>query len=94
MKNLRTLYLSILLLIFVSSQSSGQSFREGSNVGSIGVGLGGSLLASGSFSSSTPALSLQFEHGQWEVGGPGTISLGGYIGYKSYKYSTASLSAI
>ena len=46
----------------------------------------GSDLGSGfSYGSQSPALSLQYEHGLWEVG-PGVISLGGYIGNKTYTY--------
>ena len=29
---------------------------------------------------------LQYEQGMWDVGGPGVISLGGYVGYKGYSY--------
>lgn len=63
-----------------------QSFQKGTNVLSLGVGLGSSLL-SYSGSSQTPAISAQYERGIWNIGGPGVISLGGYVGDKSYKYS-------
>ncbi len=62
-----------------------QEFKTGDNVLSLGLGLGSSIGNSG-YSSQTPGISLQYEHGQWDVGGPGVISLGGYVGFKSFKY--------
>lgn len=88
MKNLLNKIALVFILLFtIHTTLTAQSFREGTNVFSAGIGLGSSLLSSNVFSTSTPALSLQLEHGQWEVGGPGTISLGGYLGVKSYKSS-------
>ncbi len=75
-----------VLLTGLPDSASAQAFKEGDNILSLGLGFGSSL-GGYSYSSTTPAISLQFEHGQWDVGGPGTISLGGYIGFKSYKYS-------
>ena len=34
----------------------------------------------------SPALSLQYEHGMWSAGGPGVISLGGFLAYKTFGY--------
>lgn len=79
-------FIFILFAIIATSTLSAQQFVKGTNVISAGVGLGSSL---GSFSrsSQTPALSLSYEKGVWDIGGPGVISLGGYLGRKSYKYS-------
>lgn len=63
-----------------------QQFVQGANVIGVGVGLGSSL-GSFTYGSQTPALSLQYERGVWDISGPGVISLGGYIGRKSYKSS-------
>lgn len=79
---------SILILTGMGSKSHAQEFKAGDNVLSLGIGLGSSL-GGYSYSSQTPAISIQFEHGQWDVGGPGTISLGGYLGFKSFKYEQA-----
>ena len=68
-----------------------QEFKSGTNVVSLGIGLGSSFGSYG-YSSSTPAISIQFEHGQWDVGGPGTISLGGFVGFKSFKYESFNYS--
>jgi hypothetical protein len=66
-----------------------QEFVKGTNIVSAGIGLGSSIL-SYSGASQSPALSLQYEKGVWDVGGPGVISLGGYGGYKGYSYSGKS----
>ena len=70
----------------IPDHANAQEFKVGDNVLSLGLGLGSSL-GGYSYSSQTPAISIQFEHGQWDVGGPGTISLGGYLGFKSFKYA-------
>ncbi|PJJ54524.1 hypothetical protein CLV45_2865 [Hymenobacter chitinivorans DSM 11115] len=51
----------------------------------LGVGLG---LGYGYYGTlkSTPALSLSVEHGLREGVGPGTIGVGGLVGYKAYHY--------
>jgi len=92
---LKALLSSLLLagIIFLNAdRSSAETFREGSNVISGGLGFGSALAGSLSYGSQSPGLALSFEHGMWEVGGPGAISLGGYLGYKSYKYSVSGVS--
>ena len=71
--------------------SHAQEFQKGTNILSAGIGLGSSIL-SYSGASQTPALSLQYERGVWDIGGPGVISLGGYVGYKGYSYSSGEQS--
>jgi hypothetical protein len=66
-----------------------QPFMKGTNIVSAGIGLGSSIL-SYSGASQTPALSVQYERGVWDIGGPGVVSLGGYAGYKGYSYSGKS----
>ncbi len=75
-----------VLLLFVSVEGNAQQFLKGSNVASVGIGLGSSIL-SYSGASQSPAIDLQYERGVWDMGGPGVISLGGYLGIKTYKYS-------
>jgi hypothetical protein len=83
----------IALVLFIATlfatTTHAQFFEKGTNVISAGVGLGGHF-GSYTYGSQTPGLSLQYEKGVWEVGGPGVISLGGYAGVKSYKYSGSS----
>lgn len=73
-------------LVAAASTLQAQVFQKGTNVLSAGIGLGSSL-GSFSYGSQTPAVSLQYERGIWDIGGPGVISLGGYLGSKSFKYS-------
>ncbi len=77
-----------LVLAFIGSTSlcNAQSFETGTNVVAVGVGLGSSIF-NYSGSSQTPAISISFEHGTFDAGEDGVISLGGYLGTKSYKYS-------
>ncbi|MCC7231902.1 MAG: hypothetical protein IT242_03080 [Bacteroidia bacterium] len=79
----KNIYLLTMALVAFMLSTSAQSFKVGSNVITAGIGLGSSLAGSGTAS---PGIAVQYEHGTWDIGGPGTISLGGYIGYKSYKY--------
>jgi len=73
-----------LALIFWSGFS--QSFEKGTNVISAGVGIGGHYGASGFYSSQSPAIGINYEKGLLEDVGPGIISGGFYIGYKSLTY--------
>ncbi len=75
----------MFLLAFAFQSSNAQEFSIDDNVISAGIGLGGNY---GSFSTSsqTPGLSLQYERGVWGIVGRDVISLGGYLGYKSYTY--------
>lgn len=62
-------------------------FDQGDNRLGVGVGIGGSygIGYSGSGVSETPAIALHFDHGMGDLG-PGKWGLGGFVGYKSYKY--------
>lgn len=80
----------LLLTAFVCATSvHAQFFNKGTNVVSAGVGLGSSF-GSFTYGSQTPGISVQYEKGVWEIGGPGVISLGGYAGRKSFKNSGSS----
>jgi hypothetical protein len=77
--------LAVVLISALPYLSNAQPFQKGTNVISAGIGFGGHY-GIGTYGSQTPGISAQFEHGTWEIGGPGIISLGGYVGIKSYKY--------
>jgi hypothetical protein len=77
--------LMVALLVATVSVVNAQAFEKGTNVVSIGVGLGSSL-SYYSGSNQTPGLSLQYEKGVFPISDIGVISLGGYLGYKSYNY--------
>ncbi|HRH65963.1 MAG TPA: hypothetical protein PLU53_06680 [Bacteroidia bacterium] len=63
------------------------AFDKGSKTIGLSVGFGVSYSYYGSYSSS-PALALTYDHGIVGEVGPGTIGIGGIVGYKSasYKY--------
>lgn len=75
------------LVLAATTVINAQSFSEGDNVLGVGVGIGGNYGVgfSGSGVSQTPAIALHFDHGMGDLG-PGTWGLGGFVGYKTYKY--------
>src|ERR1700744_854736 len=81
----RSFLVAIVFVIAIGAQA--QKYEVGTNMVSAGIGLGSSLIT-GSYGSSTPGFSLQYERGMWDAG-PGVISVGGYVGYKGYKFSDA-----
>ncbi|MGL5889795.1 MAG: hypothetical protein ACRC3B_07915, partial [Bacteroidia bacterium] len=81
MKTLITV-LFLSLASFAGAQSN--PYQVGDNLVSFGIGFGSAW----GYSSArqTPALSLQLEHATADLG-PGFISVGGYLGYKGYRYT-------
>lgn len=83
----KTIYsLSIAVMaVFAVNTVSAQEFNKGTNVINAGIGIGGNFYYGG-FGSGSAGLGLNasYERGIWEVGGPGVISLGGYLGTTSY----------
>jgi len=89
---MKKLAFALLLAFMVSASSTkAQSFQKGDNVIAVGVGFGSTLLSSSSGSQS-PAISLSFEHATFDAGDDGLISLGAYLGTKSYKFSGSGFS--
>ena len=83
---MKKILISLFVGVTMCSTASAQSFVKGTNVLAAGIGFGGSF-GSFTYGSQSPGISVQYEKGIWEVGGPGVISLGGYAGTKGYKYS-------
>ncbi len=79
-------FIVLLATLFTANAVHAQAFEQGTSVASVGIGFGSTIL-NYSGASQTPAISLQYEKGVWDIGGPGVISLGGYAGFKGYKYS-------
>ncbi len=77
----------ILLAIFTAAAAQAQPFQKGTTTANVGVGLGTAL---GGLGKARPAISASIDHGVWDVGGPGIISLGGYVGNTGYKYTSGS----
>ncbi|HRE52896.1 MAG TPA: hypothetical protein PK339_15855 [Flavitalea sp.] len=74
----------ILALAVTAMGAKAQVFEKGTNMVNVGVGFGTAL---GGLGTARPAISASYEHGLWDIGGPGVISLGGYIGNTGYKYN-------
>lgn len=87
MKKHLTILMGFLLLATIAAQA--QAFEKGSKVIAAGVGIGSSLGSSAY--SSTPGISIQYEQGIWEAGGPGVVSLGGYVGFKNFGHESSFL---
>lgn len=66
----------------IQPQSSGYYFGKGSNLISLGVGLGGYYNYWGGGYYQTPNFVISYENGTFGNVGPGTISLGGLFAYK------------
>jgi hypothetical protein len=77
----------VVISFFSAVRVHAQAFEAGTNVVSAGIGLGSSL--DGYNGTQGIGLSATYERGIWEAG-PGIISLGAYIGYKTYTYSGVS----
>ena len=84
MKKVLFLFFVVLVALSVSAQSD--KFSVGTNVISGGIGVGSSIASGYTYGSENLGLNLQYERGLWEAG-PGVISLGGYLGHKSYVYN-------
>ncbi|MDA3614549.1 hypothetical protein [Polluticaenibacter yanchengensis] len=76
-------FLTLLLATSVATVKA-QVVEKGTNMINAGIGIGGNY-GGWSNTSSIPQISASFERGMWEIGGPGVITLGGYIGHKGYK---------
>ena len=81
---MKKLSILVICIMVVLSTANAQPFHVKSNVIGIGIGFGSAL---GSFSrtSQAPSISALYERGVWNVRGVDVISLGGYIGYKSFR---------
>ena len=79
------LALAAVLVFTHVSHSQNAPVQLGTNVASLGLGIGGHY-GSYTTSSRSPGISLQLDHGFWEAG-PGVVTLGAYIGTKTLKYN-------
>jgi hypothetical protein len=83
--------ISSVISLHVKAQSKGSSddsYQVGTNVISAGFGIGSSIGNGFTYGTQSPGFNLQFEHGFWEAG-PGVVSLGAYVGFKSFSDGTS-----
>ncbi|GAA3923620.1 hypothetical protein [Hymenobacter algoricola] len=71
----------------VVPNATGELFEKGTTMVNLGVGLGLGYAGYYGTLKSTPALSVSAERGVLDGVGPGTIGIGGLIGYKAYHYN-------
>ena len=84
----KVIFVIAVLLVTVTAQ--GQQFNKGTTAINVGLGLGTAL---GGLGKARPAISASVDRGVWGVGGPGVVSLGGYLGNTGYKYSDGGYDA-
>ncbi len=85
---MKKIYAVIAFLCFAAvTQVNAQAFEKGTSALNLGIGIGGSY-GGGAGITSLPQFNASFEKGIWEIGGPGVVSLGGFLGYKSYKFDS------
>ena len=83
-----TIKLLLFACTFTPALLQAQAFDVDSKAINIGIGIGGNY-GVWHGGSSIPQINVSFEKGMWETGGPGVVSLGGFVGHKSFKYSSA-----
>lgn len=79
-----------LMAVIIAFTAQAQQFQIGTTTVNAGIGLGTAL---GGLGKARPAISMSVDHGLWDIGGPGVISLGGYIGNTGYKYTDLGYTA-
>lgn len=80
----------ILMAVVMATLANAQPFQKGTTAVNAGIGLGTAL---GGLGTARPAISASLDRGIWELGGPGVISLGGYVGNTGYKYTDMGYTA-
>ena len=85
MKSIFKVFVLTAVTLITAHSVSAQEFGKGTNVINAGIGLGGNFYSAGlGTSSQSLGVSASYERGIWETGDFGIVSLGGYLGYKSY----------
>ena len=82
---MKTYFLLAFAFLLCAGVLQGQSFEKGTNVIALGITFG-SAYGDYSYSAQSPGFGAQYEKGIWDAG-PGVISLGGYLGSKTYRNS-------
>jgi hypothetical protein len=82
MKKIAKSLILVTVLALLGSTMYGQYFKEKDKVVNVGIGLGSTLYASG-YGVHFPPLSASFEYGVKDGVGPGSIGVGGYLGFTS-----------
>lgn len=86
---MRKILFIVCIVAAMTTAAQAQPFQQGTNILQAGIGIGGNL---GGLGTGRPAISVSYEKGVWDIGGPGVVSLGGYIGNTGFKYSSSGYS--
>ena len=79
--------LVVFIFLFSFAKAQEPAFSLGDKVVNIGIGLGNALYTGSGYKGSIPPVSISFEKGiKDNVLEKGTIGVGGYLGYSSYKW--------
>lgn len=89
-RSLIMLLSTLVAAVLMATTTQAQPFQKGTTNANVGIGLGTAL---GGLGKARPAISVSVDHGFWDIGGPGVISLGGYVGNTGYKYGGAGYTA-
>lgn len=80
----------VATLTFILGNVSAQSFEQGTKALNLGVGVGGYSYGYVGLSGFTPGFNASFDVGVADIG-PGTLGIGGYFGYKSFRSTSRYL---
>ncbi len=80
---------TLIFCVGMGSVSKAQLFTPGEKVLNLGIGFGATWYTGGAYTSSIPPISVYLDYAWRDDVGPGTIGLGGYFGYASYKWEYA-----
>lgn len=93
MKKLFTFTCALLFATF-ALQAQESTFLKGDKVLNIGIGFGSASYSGSGYSTAVPPISASFEYGiAEEIANKGSIGIGGYIGFASYKWNWAGWSS-
>src|SRR5450631_3511550 len=88
-KNILSVIIIVAYTALTSQSAHAQACNKGDNILGIGIGIGGNYTSYSTYSSQTPAIALFYDHISHLEVGPGALSFGAYVGYKSLTYTDA-----
>lgn len=83
--NLKTIFIVTVSFALLPFLTFSQQMEKGTHVISPGFGVGGVFPVFSSVNTRTPLFGLSYEYVAFENAGPGSIGVGGFIGYKAFK---------
>ncbi len=84
----KVIFLAIVAAMAITPLSA-QQFQKGTSAVNLGIGIGTTF---GGVGTGRPAVMLSYDHGMWDAGDTGIISIGGYVGNTGYSYKDGTYS--